>query len=264
MPVEFLSLVQQQSYGRYGDEPTLPQLERYFYLDDRERQLVNRRRGAHNRLGFALQLCTVRFLGTFLANPIDVPTGVASYLAKQLKISDISCLSDYIERSTTHREHAGEIQQLYGYRDFSEQPEHWRLVRWLYRRAWLSAERPSVLFDLTTARLVERKILLPGVTTLTRLIAHVRERASLRLERVLFQLPNSQQRESLLQLLVVSENSRVTLFDQLRKSPTRVSAPGLVSALNRLVIIRALEIDQLSLSRIPTARLQLLARTAAR
>jgi hypothetical protein len=158
VPVEFLTSEQQKSYGHYGGEPTAAQLERYFYLDDRERQLVNRRRGTHNRLGFALQLCTVRFLGTFLSDPTDVPPSVVAYLAKQLSISEMDCLPHYLERETTHREHAGEIQKLYGYQDFGLQPQYWRLLRWLYERTWLSAERPSVLFDLTTARLVERKI----------------------------------------------------------------------------------------------------------
>jgi hypothetical protein len=41
--------------------------------------------------------------------------------------------------------HAAEIRQRFGCREFTDQPEHFRLVQWLYMRAWLSAERPSVL-----------------------------------------------------------------------------------------------------------------------
>jgi len=127
----------------------------------------------------------------------------------------------------------------------------------------MSTERPSILFDLATARLVERKVLLPGVTVLTRLVARVRERAATRLWRALGRAVPPEQRAKLEQLLVVPAGARQSDLDRLRHAPTQVSAAALVAALHRLDEIRALGVGTLPLPAVAPGRLKALARYAA-
>lgn len=214
--MSFLTTRQEGSYGRYVGEPSPEQLARYFHLDDSDKRMIHIRRGDHNRLGFALQITTARFLGTLLSTPTDVPQGAVAYVAAQLGV-DATSLETYSRRTTTHNEHAAQIRRAYGYRNFGDGPDHFRLLRYLYERAWLSAERPSVLFDLATAWLVGYKVLLPGPTVLER-------------------------------LLTVEAPARQTTLDRLRRHPARVSGAELVRTLNRLREIRALGAGSLDLS----------------
>ena len=43
----------------------------------------------------------MRYLGTFLTDPLDVPPLVTEHLAGQLRISDPACVARYAERRTT-------------------------------------------------------------------------------------------------------------------------------------------------------------------
>jgi Domain of unknown function (DUF4158) len=46
---------------------------------------------------------------------------VVDYLAGHLGLADAASLRRYTERQSTQWEHAAEIRQAYGYRDFTEQ-----------------------------------------------------------------------------------------------------------------------------------------------
>jgi hypothetical protein len=83
MPVESLTDNEAAGYGRYAGCPSQADLERVFFLDDADMDLVNQRRGDHMKMGFALQLVTVRWLGTFLDDPLDVPASVLEFMAGQ-------------------------------------------------------------------------------------------------------------------------------------------------------------------------------------
>ena len=262
MPVDFLTPEQEQRYGRYTDDPTPDQLAQFFYFDTEDLARIRQRRDQHTGLGFALQLATVRFLGTFLDDPIAVPPNVLAFVAHQLGVALPIDLDRY-RQGTVRWEHTAEITAAYGYRAYTAQPGHFQLLRWLFARAWIGSERPSLLFDRAIAWLRSQKVVLPGVSSLERDVARVRDRANERVWRRLAQVATPTHAQALLALLDISENERVSPLDQLRRIPTVPSSRGLLDALERLTAVRALGVGALPLHHIPFNRLQQLARFAA-
>ena len=95
MPVSFLSPAQRDSYGQYLGDPSTQELARYFHLDDSDHTQIVEKRSDANRLGFALQLTTVRFVGTFLDDPTAVPPAVLATMSRQLGIDTTTDLTGY-------------------------------------------------------------------------------------------------------------------------------------------------------------------------
>jgi TnpA family transposase len=265
MPVEFLTDAQVAAYGRFTGPPSRVQLKRFFFLDDADRRRVDQRRWDSHRLGFAVQLGTVRFLGTFLADPLEVPAAVVAYLAAQLRIAEPACFRRYADRAKTPYEHAWEIRRAYGYREFGEAEAELRAF--LAARAWASPEGPHALFDRATGWLLAHKVLLPGATTLARLVAAVRAAAAERLWRTLTDAADRLDpalRRQLEGLLAVEAGARASLLERLRTPPSRLSGPALVRALERVEAVRALGAGAAALAAalaaVPPTRLRALAR----
>lgn len=239
MPVSFLTAEQERRYGRYAGEPSTDQLARYFHLDDTDREQVVAKRWDHMRLGFAVQLGAVRFLGTFLDDPAGVPAGVIADLARQLGIGNPDCIAVYRE-GRARWQHAREIRVRLGYREFADPFTRFRLARWLYALCWTGTDRPSVLFDRATAWLVSEKVLLPGASALERLVARIRDRAARRLWRSLSRDITRAQREQLDGLLLAGDGGRPSPLDRLRDGPYLRSGAELARAIDRLDEVRLL------------------------
>jgi hypothetical protein len=264
MPVEFLTDDEAAAYGRYAEPPSRADLERVFFLDDEDRAQVAQRRGQHMRLGFALQLVTVRWLGTFLEDPVDVPGVVLEFVAEQLEVEDPSQVKRYAERRETPFDHQRDIRRVYGWKDFTDVDGEF--AAWVAARSWTSGDGPKAIFTDGVGWLRERKVLLPGVTTLARLVAKVRDDTTKRLWGVLERLLTVGQRYVLDQLLEVPTGSRVSDLERWRKGvPPRASGPTIIKALDQVSEIEGLQLADLGAEAlVPPRRLGELAKYGMR
>ncbi len=246
---EFLTGEQRATYGRFDGPPSIAELDQFFVLDDEDRKLIAARRRDSSRLGFALQLTTLRFLGTFLDDPIDVPAVVVDDLAAQLGIADPSCVKSYGERDNTRLEHRRQICVEAGWRDYADAREE--LMRWLDRRTWNTGESSQVLFFGAVGWLRGRQVQLPGISTLIEDVAMARKAAEKRLWARLLDQLTAEQSDLLVGLLEVADDSNKSALELLRRGPVDRTAKALVAALNRVVAVERIGVSGTDLSVVP-------------
>jgi hypothetical protein len=142
-------------------DPTPEELERFFFLNAAALEVARTKRRRHNRLGWVVQWGTVRMLGTFLEDPVDVPRVVVDYAAGQLGIDDPSCIKQYAERVPTRCEHAWEIRDLLEFRDFTDVQEE--VAAFVASRVATTRDSRRELFDRAVLWLIEQRVLLPDL-----------------------------------------------------------------------------------------------------
>ena len=152
-------------------------LIRYYTFNDSDLSLIRQRRGDANRLGFAVQLCLLRYPGYALGTDSELPEPVILWVAKQVQAEPASW-AKYGERDVTRREHAQELRtylQLapFGLSDFRA------LVRELTELAQ-QTDKGLLLAGQALESLRQKRRILPALSVIDRACSEAIARANRR------------------------------------------------------------------------------------
>jgi len=228
----------------------------FFTLSPTDKAEVRKQYGSHNKLGFSLQLCALRYLGFLPDDLLTASQPMVAYLAQQLAIASPD-ISDYGNRSQTRTEHFQHVQTYLQFRKAGV-TELETLADWLLDRA-LEHDKPTLLLQLACEKLHHDKIVRPGVTILERMIIASRSKANdLTFQQVKPLL--SQERQIFLdQLLIPDSATNRTLLTWVRQRETCNSSPAIVEAIKKLVFLREQGVESWNVSGINPNRVKLLA-----
>jgi len=256
MPGSFLSEADRERLRNFPRHIPSDDLITYFTLSPTDMAWVQRHRGDHNRLGTALQLCAIRYLGFCPDDLSRAPAKSLGYLSDQLKIP-MTALDAYGVRVHTRTDHFLEAAAYLNFRN-AEPNDLENLIKWLIDRA-LEHDRGSLLFQLAAEKLRRDKVVRPGVTTLERLVTSARMKAQMTTYKRMEFLLTDERQKFLDHLLITDVSTGRTPLAWLRQSAIANSPNAILAAIEKLIFLRQQCVDDWSLTGMNPNRLKYLA-----
>lgn len=234
---------------------------RHYTLADDDLEIIRARRRPHNRLGFALQLCALRYPGRLLTPGEVIPMEITRFLAAQLGLKSDD-LAGYASREETRHEHLAALRDLYSYKMFTGRGSR-DLKAWLER----TAETARSNEDLAR-RFVEQcratQTILPGITVIERLCADALVAAERRIDARIADRLDNEMCSRLDALLTEMADGSVTRFVWLRQFEVGQNSADMNRLLGRLEFLQTMAVDRTVLSGVPPHRIARLRRQGER
>lgn len=234
---------------------------RHYTLADDDIEHINERRRPENKVGFALQLCALRYPGRLLSSGEVIPEKVLRFIAAQLGLTGDDVLP-YAARRQTRQQHLHALRQVYGFKMFSGQG-----ARSL--KAWLENEAETARSNEDLARrFVEEcrrsQVILPGISVIERLCADALVSAERQTESRITNRIDDGTKERLDALLTEIVDGNVTRFIWLRRFETGSNSAGASRLLDRLEFLQELDLSPDILADVPPHRITRLRRQGER
>ena len=236
-------------------------LLRHYTLADDDLDHINARRRAENRIGFALQLCALRYPGRLLSSLEVIPEQAIRFIGAQLGLTGDEILP-YAARRQTRQQHLQELREIYGYKMFSGRGAR-DLKGWLEREAETARSNEGL-----ARRFVEEcrrtQTVLPGVSVIERLCADALVAAERRIESRITDRLNDKLKGRLDNLLTEMVDGTVSRFIWLRQFEVRKNSAGASRLLDRLEFLQEMELAPDILEGLPPHRVTQLRRQGER
>ena len=239
----------------------LASLVRHYTLTPEDRAIIDRHRRPRNRLGFAIQLCYLRFPGHMLRPEEDVPASLLAFVAEQLGV-DAAVFGQYARRGATRYNHLAELQSAYGFRSFTQ--DRYRELAGQLLPTALANDHLPWLIDAALETMRLHRIIVPVLTVVERLCAEIRLHARRQVFKSLAQGLTATQKGALDGLLDIRPDSGQTWLTWLRQSPGAATTSNLLAVLDRLDHVRALGLEPSRAGHLHQNRLLQLVREAGR
>jgi hypothetical protein len=213
-----------------------------------------------NRLGFAVQLCVLRYPGRALDSVETPPVSMLSFVANQIG-TDPRRFGDYARRGETRREHLIELQKLLHLRSF--RLADWRGCLKVGSTAAWATDRGEPIVHAMLSHLRATNVLLPAATVLERIGLAARVRARKKTFQALADGLTDAKQDALDKLLMLDPNVRRSRFAWLRDYAESPAPSNMLGLIDRLDYIRDLGIGSERTGRIHAARLDRLVEEGA-
>ena len=237
------------------------ELLRHYTLSDEDLGHIRQRRRAHNRFGFALQLCVLRYPGRVLAPGELIPAQVSDFVAAQLGLTSDDLLL-YAAREETRHEHLADLRRIYGYRSFSGRGAR-DLREWIAREAEAATSNED-LARRFVAECRRTRTILPGSSTIERLCADALVEAERRIEDLIAHRITPTLSENLAHLLEDTVDGRVTRFVWLRQFEVGANSAAANRLMDRLEYLQRFDLPADLLDGVPAHRVTRLRRQGER
>ncbi len=234
------------------------ELFRFFTLTPADVAFVDpgRGRGPTDRLGLAVALCSLPWLGFVPDDVGSAPRAAVARLAEQLGV-DPDAIRSYGRRAKTRTEHLRQAARYLGWRPAGAL-ELKELDEFLLARA-MEHDSPTLLFRLSCEYLSSARVIRPGPVTVVERVAHAREVARQETFDRLAREFTDERRAALDGLLVVDSTIGMTRLRWLCTGPVEASPAAVKTEISKLEFLRAMGAETLDLSVLPAERRRFLA-----